>query len=156
MRSAFHGTPSAAQTKIVRPYGDTTGDGMVQMSFTLPVPHDKRAEGAALQLANKMGMDPAMLVHAKAMGPDFTFFVVYGSVNHLVDLSAVQVLEREYPLLTAQGGQRRRSSAGCGASWWCSAPASAPTRTPSASTRSSTSRASPARRASSTTARSRS
>jgi len=101
VRSAFHGHADAPpKTKIIRPYGDTTGDGMVQMSFTLPVPHDKRAEGAALQLANKMGMDPAMLVHAKAMGPDFSFFVVYGSVNHLVDLSAVQVFEREYPLLT--------------------------------------------------------
>jgi beta-lysine 5,6-aminomutase beta subunit len=85
---------------LVRPYGDTTGDGMVQMSFTLPVPHDKRAEGAALQLAAKMGLEPALLVHAKAMGPDFTFFVVYGQVTHLVDLDAVEVLEREYPLLT--------------------------------------------------------
>jgi beta-lysine 5,6-aminomutase beta subunit len=92
----------SSSAQIVRPYGDTTGDGMVQVSFTLPVPHDKRAEGAALQLAAKMGMDPAMLVHAKAMGPDFTFFVVYGAVNHLVDLSKVQVLEREYPLLTAK------------------------------------------------------
>src|SRR3954462_4230630 len=88
------------EKKIVRPYGDTTGDGMVQLSFTLPVPHDKRAEGAALQLAAKMGLDPAMVVHAKAMGPDFTFVVVYGSVRHLVDLSAVHVLEREYPLLS--------------------------------------------------------
>jgi beta-lysine 5,6-aminomutase beta subunit len=52
---------------IVRPYGDTTGDGMVQLSFTLPVAHDKRAEGAAVQLAQKMGLDPAMVVHAKAM-----------------------------------------------------------------------------------------
>ena len=86
--------------KIVRPYGDTTGDGMVQVSFTLPVPHDKRAEGAALQLARKMGMDPALVVHAKPVGPDFTFFVVYGSVTHLVDMAAVKVLEREYPLLT--------------------------------------------------------
>ena len=43
---------------LVRPYGDTTGDGMVQVSFTLPLPHDKRAEGAALQLAAKMGMEP--------------------------------------------------------------------------------------------------
>jgi beta-lysine 5,6-aminomutase beta subunit len=85
---------------LVRPYGDTTGDGMVQMSFTLPVPHDKRAEGAALQLAAKMGLEPALLVHAKAMGPDFTFFVVYGQVTHLVDLDAVEVFEREYPLLT--------------------------------------------------------
>ncbi|MDR6864940.1 OAM dimerization domain-containing protein [Phycicoccus sp. 3266] len=85
---------------IVRPYGDTTGDGMVQVSFTLPVPHDKRAEGAALQLAAKMGLEPALLVHAKAMGPDFTFFVVYGSVKHLVDLREVEVVEREFPLLS--------------------------------------------------------
>jgi beta-lysine 5,6-aminomutase beta subunit len=92
----------SARKRIVRPYGDTTGDGMVQLSFTLPVLHDKRAEGAALQLAQKMGLDPAMVVHAKAMGPDFTFFVVYGSVSHLVDMSAVKVLEREYPLLSAK------------------------------------------------------
>lgn len=88
--------------KIVRPYGDTTGDGMVQVSFTLPVPHDKRAEGAAVQLAQKMGIDPAMLVHAKQMGDGFTFFVVYGRVHHLVDLSAVQVVERDFPLLSAK------------------------------------------------------
>ena len=93
-------TAPTSGTSIVRPYGDTTGDGMVQLSFTLPIPHDKRAEGAAAQLANKMGMDPALVVHAKAMGPDFTFFVVYGRVNHLVDTSKVEVIEREYPLLT--------------------------------------------------------
>jgi beta-lysine 5,6-aminomutase beta subunit len=87
---------------IVRPYGDTTGDGMVQVSFTLPVPHDKRAEGAALQLAGKMGLEPAMLVHARQMGDGYTFFVVYGRVHHLVDLSAVRVAERDYPLLTAK------------------------------------------------------
>ncbi len=73
---------------------------MVQVSFTLPVAHDKRAEGAAAQLANKMGIDPAMVVHAKAMGPDFTFFVVYGRSNHLVDTSLVEVVERAYPLLS--------------------------------------------------------
>jgi beta-lysine 5,6-aminomutase beta subunit len=87
---------------IIRPYGDTTGDGMVQISFTLPVPHDKRAEGAALQLATKMGLDPAMLVHAKQMGVGHTFFVVYGRVSHLVDLGAVTVVERDFPLLSAK------------------------------------------------------
>lgn len=85
---------------VVVPYGDATGDGMVQLSFTLPVPHSKVADGAAVQLANKMGMDPALVVHSKAMGPDFTFFVVYGRVNHVVDPSLVQVVERDYPLLT--------------------------------------------------------
>ena len=87
---------------IVRPYGDTTGDGMVQTSFTLPVPAGPRADGAALQLANKMGIDPAMVVHSHAIGPDFTFFVVYGSVHHLVNLDDVHVVEREYPLLSAK------------------------------------------------------
>jgi beta-lysine 5,6-aminomutase beta subunit len=95
--AAATATPAAS---IVRPYGDTTGDGMVQVSFTLPLPHDKRAEGAAAQLARKMGLDPALVVHAKAMGPSFTFFVVYGRVNHLVDTSKVEVFERDYPLLT--------------------------------------------------------
>ncbi len=85
---------------IIRPYGDATGDGMVQLSFTLPIAHDKRAEGAALQLANAMGMDPAMVVHSKAIGPDFSFFIVYGAVNHLVDVSKVVVIERDHDLLS--------------------------------------------------------
>ena len=104
--SSTRSTTNSGAKKLVRPYGDTTGDGMVQMSFTLPVPHDKRAEGAALQLAAKMGMEPAMLVHAKAMGPDFTFFVVYGSVTHLVDLSEVKVARARVPAARRQGGQR--------------------------------------------------
>jgi beta-lysine 5,6-aminomutase beta subunit len=94
--------PRKTLPDIVRPYGDTTGDGMVQVSITLPIPHDKRAEGAALQLAAKMGLAPALLVHAKAMGSDFTFFIVYGSVSHLVDLSEVVVVEREFALLSAK------------------------------------------------------
>lgn len=87
-------------SRVIRPYGDATGDGMVQLSFTLPIAHEKRAEGAALQLAAKMGLDPAMVVHAHAMGPEFTFFVVYGRVNHLVELDKVVVVERDFPLLT--------------------------------------------------------
>ena len=103
---------------IVRPYGDTTGDGRVQLSFTLPVPFGDeaeraRAEGAALQLAAKMGMDQAMVVHAKGMGPDFTFFIVYGRVSHVVDLSAVTIAEREFPVLpAAEVNLRIRSALG--------------------------------------------
>src|SRR5690606_39395426 len=73
--------------------------GMGQMSCTWPMTRDKRAEGATLQLAGKMGVDPSMVVHAKQMGAGHTFFVIYGRVNHLVDLSAVRVVERDFPLL---------------------------------------------------------
>ncbi len=114
--SEYREGPGPAQ--IVRPYGDTTGDGRIQVSFTLPVPfgtpaQQARAEGAAMQLAAKMGLEPAMVVHAKGMGPDYTFFIVYGRVSHLVDLSQVQVTEREFPLLSsAEVNLRIRSHLG--------------------------------------------
>jgi beta-lysine 5,6-aminomutase beta subunit len=104
--------------QVIRPYGDTTGDGRVQVSFTLPLRYggdEERAlaEGAALQLAAKMGLEPAMVVHAKAMGAAHTFFIVYGSARHLVDLSQVEVASREYPLLAAaEINQRIRAGLG--------------------------------------------
>jgi beta-lysine 5,6-aminomutase beta subunit len=112
------GPAPAGAGQVIRPYGDTTGDGRVQMSFTLPVPFGSeedraRAEGAALQLAASMGLDPAMVVHAKGMGPDFTFFIVYGRVSHLVDLSKVTVARRAFPLLSsAEVNLRIRSGLG--------------------------------------------
>ncbi len=96
---------SQEQPTVIRPYGDTTGDGMVQVSFTLPIPQGPQAEGAALQLAARMGLEPAMVVHAKGLGGGdsaYTFFVVYGRVCHLVDLDQVVVQKREYPLLAAK------------------------------------------------------
>ena len=54
-----------------------------------------------MQLAAKMGLQPAMVVLAQGMGPDYTFFIVYGRVSHLVDLDEVQVSEREFPLLSS-------------------------------------------------------
>jgi beta-lysine 5,6-aminomutase beta subunit len=86
----------------VRAYGDTTGDGMVQLSFTLPVAAGPRAEAAAALFAKKMGLDPAMVVHAKAVGEGFTFFVVYGRSPVVLDLDEVTVVAREFPLLTAK------------------------------------------------------
>lgn len=84
----------------VKPYGDATGDGQVQLSFTLPIAESERARLAALQLVEMMGLTKAQVAHMKAMGPDFTFFVVYGSTEHSVDPSQIEVKEREFPLLT--------------------------------------------------------
>jgi beta-lysine 5,6-aminomutase beta subunit len=85
----------------IRPYGDATGDGLVQLSFTLPVATSERARQSALELARRMGFEQPQVVHMKAMGPDFTFFVMYGATSHTVDPEQVQVREREFPLLSA-------------------------------------------------------
>ena len=82
----------------VRPYGDSTNDGLVQLSFTLPLADSPRAHQAAVELARKMGFQRAQLVHAKAMGPDFTFFIVYGSTTHDVDPDELVVEDRDFPL----------------------------------------------------------
>jgi beta-lysine 5,6-aminomutase beta subunit len=86
----------------VKPYGDATDDGRVQLSFTLPIAESERARLAALQLAQKMGFARAQVAHMKGMGPDHTFFVVYGETVHAVDPEEIEVAEREFPLLSYQ------------------------------------------------------
>jgi beta-lysine 5,6-aminomutase beta subunit len=49
-----------------------------------------------------MGLDPAMVVHAAAVGTGHTFFVVYGRSSVVLDLDTVQVDERAYPLLSTK------------------------------------------------------
>lgn len=73
----------------VKPYGDTLGDGAVQISFTLPLPCDERAAEAARQLARKMGLADAQVVHRDDLGEGFTFFVLYGKTTHVVDATAI-------------------------------------------------------------------
>lgn len=85
----------------MRPYGDSRDDGLVQLSFTLPIGESERARRSALELAKKMGFRRPQVVHMKAMGPDFTFFVMYGATAHAIDPDAVTVSERDFPLLTS-------------------------------------------------------
>ena len=86
----------------IKPYGDETDDGLIQLSFTLPVGASERARQAALELARKMDLDRPQVVHMKAMGPEFTFFIVYGATRHSVDPSELEVPERDFPQMTYQ------------------------------------------------------
>jgi len=75
----------------VKPYGDTLNDGKVQISFTLPVPDGDRAVEAAKQLAKKMGLLDPLVAHHKALDQEFTFFVVYGSLQHSINYEEIIV-----------------------------------------------------------------
>jgi beta-lysine 5,6-aminomutase beta subunit len=86
----------------VKPYGDSTDDGLIQVSFTLPLAESERTRQAALEFARKMGLQRAQVVHMKAMGPDFTFFIVYGATEHSVDPDELVVPEREFAVLSYQ------------------------------------------------------
>lgn len=83
--------------ELIKPYGDTTGDGAVQLSFTLPVKAGGVAREAARQLCQKMNLDNPQIVYMKDLGGGYTFFVVYAKVVEGVDLSAIHVPEVKVP-----------------------------------------------------------
>jgi len=89
----------AKREQWLQPYGDTLGDGRVQLSFTLPVALDENAKEAARRLALAMGLDEPAVSHAEDMGQGFSFYVIYGRCRHRVDLAAVQVARPEYAVL---------------------------------------------------------
>ncbi len=82
-----------APGQVVRPYGDRRDDGLVQLSFVLPVPAGERAREAAAQLARKMGMEQVHVAHMEAAAERYTFFVVYGRTAVAVDWSKIDVPE---------------------------------------------------------------
>jgi len=75
----------------IKPYGDTLGDGAIQLSFTLPVPYGEEAKEAARILAKKMGLHEVQVYHMQDLGEDYTFFILYGKVIHTVDFTQIQV-----------------------------------------------------------------
>ncbi len=82
-------------TKI-KPYGDTINDSKVQISFALPVKDGEKAVIAAKQLAIKMGMDDPSVVYHVSLDKGFTFFVIYGSLNHTIDYTSIKVESLEF------------------------------------------------------------
>ena len=94
-------TTDADLTKV-KPYGDTMNDGMMELTFTLPVPYGEEASEAAKQLAKKMGLDEPAVVHTSDMGGGFTFFVLYGKCQHTVDYTTIKVTKVEVDVMDRQ------------------------------------------------------
>ncbi|HEY7414293.1 MAG TPA: OAM dimerization domain-containing protein, partial [Ktedonobacteraceae bacterium] len=70
---------------LIRPYGDTTNDGMVQLSYTLPLPFSDHACEAARRYAMLMGISNPLIAHAESIGDSYTFFILYGSCSYSID-----------------------------------------------------------------------
>ncbi len=79
--------------QIIRPYGDRRDDGMVQLSFTLPVPLSEKAKEAAAQFVRKMGFSDVKVAASERAADSYTFFVVYARSGMYVDYSEIDVPE---------------------------------------------------------------
>ncbi|MGI6620884.1 MAG: OAM dimerization domain-containing protein [Bacillota bacterium] len=82
---------NAPHSDLVLPYGDQRNDGVVQVSFTLPVAAGPLAEEAARQTMKLMGLEDPQVAEATAIGEEFTFFVGYGKLTRAVELSKLRV-----------------------------------------------------------------
>ena len=82
--------PKEVDLAAVRPYADHLDDGLVQMSFTLPVPFSLAARRAALELAAKVGFEKPEVVHYEQLTEGYTYFVIYGRCVQTVDFAALQ------------------------------------------------------------------
>jgi beta-lysine 5,6-aminomutase beta subunit len=86
--------PSARATRAVdltrvKPYADHLGDGIVQLSFTLPVPYGMAARRAAQELASAMGFEHPEVVHYQRLTDGYTYFVMFGECRHTVDYESL-------------------------------------------------------------------
>jgi len=79
--------------QIIRPYGDRRDDGVVQLSFTLPVPLSEKAKEAAAVFAKKMGFSDVKVAAAERAADNYTFFVVYARSGISLDYAEIDVPE---------------------------------------------------------------
>ena len=67
--------------KALKPYGDTTDDGALQLSFTLPIEPSARAREAATQLVKDWGFFDVKIAHMSTIGLNYSFFVAFARIS---------------------------------------------------------------------------
>src|SRR5207248_6608391 len=88
------------EKQLIRPYGDRKDDGVIQLSFVLPVPASEKAKEAAAMFAKKLGLSHVLVSAMEKAGESYSFFVVYGRTHAQVDYAAIEVpvvLHRKHP-----------------------------------------------------------
>jgi len=85
---------------LIRPYGDRKDDGVIQLSFVLPVSVSEQAKEAAAAVAKKLGLSHVLVSAMEQAGEGYSFFVVYGRTHMQLDYDAIEVpvvLHRKHP-----------------------------------------------------------
>ena len=83
----------------VLPYGDAPADGIVQVSFTLPVPSGEKTRHAALLLIRNMGLEDVSIALMEPIDSSFTYFIAYGRVCTAVNYATIEVEEQPYKIM---------------------------------------------------------
>ena len=82
---------------LIKPYGDTLGDGLIQLSFTLPISYSAKAKKAAEIYLEKLNLSDIQISFSEEIANGFTYFVAYAKANPLIDISKIEATEVESP-----------------------------------------------------------
>ncbi len=77
----------------ILPYGDTTNDGAIQMSFTLPIEPSPKAREAATQMVRSWGFFDVKVAHMSKAGVNYSFFVIFARTDRHLDYNQVEISE---------------------------------------------------------------
>lgn len=80
-----------SEKNLIRPYGDRKDDGVIQLSFVLPVPASEKAKEAAAMVAKKLGLSHVLVSAMEKAGEGYSFFVVYGRTHMQLDFNSIEV-----------------------------------------------------------------
>jgi beta-lysine 5,6-aminomutase beta subunit len=78
---------------MIRAYGDRRDDGVIQLSFTLPVPLSEKAKEAARLFCQKLGLTDIKVAAAERAADQYTFFIAYAKANVALDYEQIDIPE---------------------------------------------------------------
>ena len=84
---------SSRERQLIRPYGDRRDDGVMQLSFTLPVPASEKAKEAAQLLVKRQGFTDVKVAAMEPAADAYSFFIVYARSPIVLDYAEIDVPE---------------------------------------------------------------
>lgn len=81
--------------EFIKPYGDKFNDGIVQLSFTLPVECGAKARKAAADYVSRLNFKEISISHMEKIAEGYTFYVVYAKARPRIDFSKIEAKEIE-------------------------------------------------------------
>jgi beta-lysine 5,6-aminomutase beta subunit len=86
-------THPGREKHFIRAYGDRRDDGVIQLSFTLPVTASEKAKEAAKLFCQKLGLTDVKVAAIERAAEHYTFFVVYAKANVVLDYAEIDTPE---------------------------------------------------------------
>lgn len=86
-------THSTREKQLIRAYGDRRDDGIIQLSFTLPVTASEKAKEAARLYCLKLGLTDVNVAAIERAAEHYTFFVVYARSGVVLDYNEIDTPE---------------------------------------------------------------